>query len=347
MITCFEKLDNNNTDEIINKAARILKKGGLVAFPTETVYGLGANGLNAEACRKIYEAKGRPSDNPLILHIGDIKQLYDIVVDIPDNAKKLIDSFWPGPMTGIFNKSNIVPSSVCGGLNTVAVRFPSNETAKKLILASGVPLAAPSANTSGKPSPTKAEHVQHDMNGKIDMIIDGGECDFGIESTIVDFTEKIPVILRPGAITKEMLENVVGKIVFDKAVYSLLSGGEKPKAPGMKYKHYAPEADIVLVNGSAENVVKKINSLLSEDFKNGLKSGVMCRESNLKLYNSKFVLSFGNSADTAGKVLFDNLRKFDDISINKVYSETFDESNVGMAVMNRLKKAAGYKIINV
>ena len=230
MITIFEKIDSDNINmDLIEKAAGILRKGGLVAFPTETVYGLGADGLNASACKKIYEAKGRPSDNPLILHIGNISQLKDIVCDIPECAVKIIDRFWPGPVTLVFRKKPIVPDSVSGGLNTVAVRFPSNPVARAIINAAKTPVAAPSANTSGKPSPTRAKHVLHDMDGKIDMIIDGGSCEVGLESTIVDVTGKKPVILRPGGITKEMLEEVVGAIDIDPAVYKALSAGEKPK----------------------------------------------------------------------------------------------------------------------
>ena len=346
MITEFEKIDTENiNNEIIEKAARILQKGGLVAFPTETVYGLGANGLNADACRKIYEAKGHPSDNPLILHIGDISQLKSIVSDVPKKAQKIIDAFWPGPVTIVFKKSEIVPSAVSGGLDTVAVRFPSNKTARLIINAAGVPVAAPSANTSGKPSPTKAGHVLHDMDGKIDMIVDGGSCAVGLESTIVDVTGDVPALLRPGAVTKEMLERVIGEISVDPAVYKMLSKDQKPKAPGMKYKHYSPDADVTLVTGSEKNVIDKINALCMQDKKNGLKTGVLCREKNTDKYKADFVLSAGDNIETAGARLFDILREFDTLKADKVYSEVFDESGEGLAVMNRLKKAAGHKFI--
>ena len=284
MITIFEKIDSDNINmDLIEKAAGILRKGGLVAFPTETVYGLGADGLNASACKKIYEAKGRPSDNPLILHIGNISQLKDIVCDIPECAVKIIDRFWPGPVTLVFRKKPIVPDSVSGGLITVAVRFPSNPVARAIINAAKTPVAAPSANTSGKPSPTRAKHVLHDMDGKIDMIIDGGSCEVGLESTIVDVTGKKPVILRPGGITKEMLEEVVGAIDIDPAVYKALSAGEKPKAPGMKYTHYSPDAEVFLVKGEKSNVAEKINQLVKQDMENGLKTGVMWLNSNAGL----------------------------------------------------------------
>lgn len=346
MITDFEKIDTENiNNEVIEKAAGILQKGGLVAFPTETVYGLGANGLNAEACKKIYEAKGRPSDNPLILHIGDISQLKDIVLEVPEKAQKVIDAFWPGPVTIVFKKRDIVPDSVSGGLDTVAVRFPSNKTARLIINASGVPVAAPSANTSGKPSPTKAEHVLHDMNGKIDMIVDGGSCPVGLESTIIDVTGPVPALLRPGAITKEMLESVIGEISVDPAVYKMLSKDQKPKAPGMKYKHYSPDADVALVVGDEKKVIEKINALCLQDNKNGLKTGVLCREKNTDKYKADFVLSAGDSIETAGARLFDILREFDALKADKVYSEVFEEKGEGLAVMNRLKKAAGHKFI--
>ena len=346
MITDFEKLDAENiNNEIIEKAAGILQKGGLVAFPTETVYGLGANGLNAEACRKIYEAKGRPSDNPLILHIGDISQLNSIVSEVPEKAQKVIDAFWPGPVTIVFKKKEIVPDSVSGGLKTVAVRFPSNKISRLIINAAGVPVAAPSANTSGKPSPTKAEHVFHDMNGKIDMIVDGGKCDVGLESTIIDVTGDIPALLRPGAVTKEMLERVIGEISVDPAVYKMLSKDQKPKAPGMKYKHYSPDAEVTLVSGDEKNVIDKINTLCDSDSQNGFKTGVLCRTRNADKYRADVVLKAGDDIQTVGARLFDILREFDELKTDKVYSEVFEESGEGMAVMNRLKKAAGHKFI--
>ena len=239
MNTKLVKVDIENPDmNILGEAAEILRNGGLVAFPTETVYGLGANGLDEQACKKIYEAKGRPSDNPLILTIGDISGLYPIVSRVTPNAEKIINAFWPGPITLVLPKAECVPMTVTGGLDTVAVRFPSNKIARELIKAAGIPVAAPSANSSGKPSPTRASHVEFDLNGKIDMIIDGGAADWGLESTILDVSEDRPVLLRPGAVTQEMIEEVVGKIDVDPAVFSKPSGDIVPKAPGMKYKHY-------------------------------------------------------------------------------------------------------------
>lgn len=350
MKTVVKQYDLLQPDEtIIEEAADFLKKGGLVAFPTETVYGLGGNGLDICACKKIYEAKGRPSDNPLILHIGDMADLHKIVRFIPDGAKKVMDKFWPGPITIIFPKADCVPMEVTGGGDTVAVRFPSNEIARKIIRASGVPIAAPSANSSGKPSPTRASHVEFDLEGKIDMIVDGGGTDVGLESTILDVTGDTPMILRPGGITKEMLEEVLGKVLIDPAVMNKPTADFKPKAPGMKYTHYSPKAKVVLVKGDLENVVKKINMLAEEDVKKGLKVGIMASTQTEKLYTKGEVLTVGDrlNPETIGANLFKMLRKFDFIGVDIVYSEVFDESGEGMAIMNRLNKAAGYNYIEV
>ena len=250
MKTIIKKIDKNQIDtEIIAEAGKILERGGLVAFPTETVYGLGANALNEEAARKTYEAKGRPSDNPLIVHIADIQALDEIVESIPERAKSIAEKFWPGPLTLIFEKSGVVPLGTTGGLQTVAVRMPEDEIARALIRAGGGYVSAPSANVSGRPSPTSAEHVAEDLDGKIDMIIDGGNVDIGVESTIVDMTVEPPMILRPGAITKEMLEEVIGEVAVDRTTLSETSDAA-PKAPGMKYRHYAPKAQLVIVSGA-------------------------------------------------------------------------------------------------
>ena len=332
----------------MSEAAGIIRKGGLVAFPTETVYGLGADGLNGEACRRIYAAKGRPSDNPLILHISDYNQLNRIVNDIPDNAKKLMAAFWPGPLTIIFRKKPCVPDSVTGGLDTVAVRFPSNTAANRLIAAADTPIAAPSANSSGKPSPTRAEHVYDDLNGKIDMIIDGGPCTVGVESTIVDVTGDIPCLLRPGGITMEMLESVLGRVDIDKAVTKMLSEGERPKAPGMKYKHYSPKAEVYLIKGEKNAVVNKINALIAENNAKGIKTGVMAADDTADKYkNAHTVINMGKRDDlkTVAARLFDALREFDKKSTDIVYSEVFESEREGLAVMNRLNKAAGFKYI--
>lgn len=355
METFFEICDTNLINEqVINKAADIIRAGGLVAFPTETVYGLGANGLDADASAKIYAAKGRPSDNPLILHISKVSDLEDIVKRIPDDAAKLMEAFWPGPMTLIFEKSEKVPCGTTGGLDTVAVRMPEHPVALKLIEASGVPIAAPSANLSGRPSPTTALHVKEDMDGRIDMIIDGGEAGIGLESTIIDVTGEEPMILRPGYITADMIEKVVGSVAFDKVVLASkagdIEGDYKPKAPGMKYRHYAPKADFVMYEGNMDAVVDKINLMALADMKAGLKVGIIATDETREKYNEKaYVLSLGSRADE-GEVahnLYGALRSFDDLGVHKIYGETFDKCGFGQAIMNRLAKAAGYMILEV
>lgn len=350
MNTIYKKLETDRIDfNVIKEAAKILKNGGLVAFPTETVYGLGANGFDEDACRKIYEAKGRPSDNPLILHISSIDELDEIVREITPAAKKIMDKFWPGPVTLILPKSDKVPPVVTGGLETVAVRFPSNKIAQAIIKEAGLPIAAPSANLSGKPSPTLAEHVLKDLDGRIDMIIDGGACDFGLESSIFDVSEDFPVILRPGAVTEEMLLELFDKVELDKGILEKSNSNEPPKAPGMKYKHYSPLADVILVKGKKEKVIEKIIELGREAEKKGLTVGVMTTAESKDTYPFKNVFSLGeeNNPIDIGSNLFKTLRKFDDLKVDVVYSEVFDEKNQGMAVMNRLYKAAGFNIINV
>lgn len=334
---------------VIEKAAEILKSGGLVAFPTETVYGLGADGLNAEAVKNIYKAKGRPSDNPLILHISAIEELKLLVKEIPNNAQKLMKAFWPGPLTLIFKKADIVPYATSGGLDTVAIRFPENKVANLLIKTASMPIAAPSANTSGRPSPTRASHVEYDLKGKIDMIIDGGSCEFGLESTIVDVSGDVPCLLRPGSITMGMLREVLGEVTVDKAVVTKLSAGELPKAPGMKYTHYSPSADVVIVRGSVEDTAKKINQLAEKSKAEGFKTGVIATEETKDKYKDFEVLVIGSRKhpETIAANLFKMLRKCDYHSIEKVYAEGFEETELGLAIMNRLKKAAGYSIIDV
>ena len=350
METFVSYYDINKPDQtIIEKAANILKQGGLVAFPTETVYGLGANGLDAVACKRIYEAKGRPSDNPLILHIADFEDLNRIVAYVPEEAKVVMEKFWPGPITLVFPKAECVPKEITGGFDTVAVRFPSNEIARSIIRASGLPIAAPSANSSGKPSPTRASHVEFDLKGKIDMIVDGGATDVGLESTILDVSGKVPMILRPGAITKEMLEQVLDKVLIDPAVMSKPDKDIKPKAPGMKYTHYSPKARVILVKGEMNKVIEKINILIKEDIDKGLKVGVMATDQTKDCYSLGEVLSVGDreNPETIGANLFKTLRDFDYIGAEVVYSEVFDEKGEGMAIMNRLNKAAGYNYIEV
>lgn len=350
-ITIFEKVDAENPDaNIINKASDIIKNGGLVAFPTETVYGLGADGLNPKAVKKIYQAKGRPSDNPLILHISSIDELYPLIKTINPLAKELINVFWPGPLTIIFEKSEIVPLSITAGLDTVAIRFPVNKIARAIIKKSKTPIAAPSANSSGKPSPTRASHVKFDLDGKIDMIIDGGACEVGLESTVIDVTQNIPIILRPGAITKEMIESVIGEVNIDKAIIGKPDTNLKPKSPGMKYKHYSPKAKIIIVDGKQENVIKTINDFAKQAELENKKVGIMATAQTKNLYDSAFeIFDIGdrNNLSAIAANLFKMFRKFDFLNVDIVYAESFEENNLGLAIMNRLKKAAGYNIIKV
>lgn len=348
MKTIVQKIDNNKIDtKIINSAGEIIKNGGLVAFPTETVYGLGADALSEEACIKIYAAKGRPSDNPLIVHIADIEALYKIAAEIPKKAIDLADRFWPGPLTMIFKKTELVPLGTTGGLDSVAVRMPDNKIALELIRAGGGYIAAPSANTSGRPSPTKAEHVYEDMNGRIDMIIDGGMVGIGIESTIVDMSTEIPIILRPGFINKEMLEDVIGKTDIDKAVLGTNDNNLRPKAPGMKYKHYAPRAELTIVEGEASKVIETINSLVKDKVNSGKNIGIIATDETRECYIKGVVKSIGTRSDeqSISHNLYDILREFDTENVDYIYSESFSCGKMGVAIMNRLLKAAGHKVI--
>ena len=349
MDTLIEKINEENADAVIEKASEILHRGGLVAFPTETVYGLGGDALLSEASQKIYAAKGRPSDNPLIVHIADMDALEKLAVDIPENAYKLAEKFWPGPLTMILKKSDIVPYETTGGLDTVAIRMPSEKTAARLIRQSGVYIAAPSANLSGRPSPTRAEHVIEDLSGRIDMIIDGGNIDIGLESTIVDLTVEIPMILRPGYITAQMIKECLGDVCFDKTVISHEVLKERPKAPGMKYRHYAPKAELTIIEGSEEAVVKYINEKVEAAIAAGKKPAVLSSRENSSKYHCKDVVVVGSRNDEKeiGAHLFDVLRQFDKMDVDEIYSEGFSETDFGQAVMNRLIKAAGHRIINV
>lgn len=336
--------------ESLIKAAEILKNGGLVAFPTETVYGLGGDGLNPEAAEKIYNAKGRPADNPLIIHIGDKKDLDKLTKEIPEMGRKLVEAFWPGPLTLIFYKSEIIPYSTTGGLETVAIRMPNHPIALELLKESGVKIAAPSANTSGKPSPTKASHVIEDLAGKIDMIIDGGEVEIGLESTIVDVTGDNPVILRPGFITKEMLEQVVGLVEIDKAILEKnQKSGIIPKAPGMKYKHYAPKGDLTIYQGKLEHVVKRINQEAIRYEKEGKKVGIIATEETKNKYHIGIIKDIGTreEEETIARGLYNVLREFDQTNVEVILTESFESGYLGQAIMNRLLKAAGYQVIEV
>lgn len=348
MKTITANIKEGIDQEIITEAGSILKDGGLVAFPTETVYGLGGNALDEQAAEKIYAAKGRPSDNPLIVHIAEFEALNKIAAEIPEEAKMLADAFWPGPLTMIFQKTDLVPMGTTGGLNTVAVRMPDHPVALALIRAAGGYIAAPSANTSGRPSPTCAAHVQEDLDGRIEMILDGGPVGIGLESTIVDLSEGVPTILRPGYINQQMLEEVIGKTEIDRAILSDDSG-IKPKAPGMKYRHYAPHADLQLVEGETDRVVEVINNLVKEKLAEGKKVGVICTDETRVRYPQGEVRSVGLRAkeETIAHNLFAVLREFDDLNVDCIYSESFSKDHLGQAIMNRLTKAAGYHILNV
>ena len=347
MQTIIKKVDENCIDqEIMNEAGELLKNGALVAFPTETVYGLGANALDEKASAKIYAAKGRPSDNPLIIHIADMDKLAYITAEIPQAAIKLAEKFWPGPLTMVLKKSEVVPLGTTGGLNTVAVRMPSHPIALEMIRAGGGYIAAPSANTSGRPSPTLASHVADDMDGIIPMILDGGAVGIGIESTIVDLTEEIPTILRPGFITKEMLEEVVGEVQIDKGLEA--DAKTPPKAPGMKYRHYAPKAELLIVEGAEDAVIEKINALVKEKEAQGIVAGVIGTEETVSKYQAGIVKSMGTRTDeiSISSHLYGILREFDESDAEVIYSESFEEGAMGSAIMNRLLKAAGHKIIS-
>lgn len=337
MITKILKTDDNS----IAEAGEILKDGGLVAFPTETVYGLGANALLDDSVRKIYEAKGRPSDNPLIVHISDIDEMTALVRDINGNAKALICAFMPGPFTVILKKSELVPDTVTAGMDTVAIRFPENETAQRLIRAAGVPVAAPSANLSGKPSPTKSVHVIDDMQGRIDAIIDGENCEVGVESTIVDASGDVPVLLRPGGISYEEICEVVPETIIDEHILNSLSEGEKPLCPGMKYKHYSPEADVTVVEGEMKAVKKKIDELLKDN--SDKICGVLTMSENA--YDSAIILSGGTTNKQYAKLLFSNLREFDRLGVEVVFAEFESRDGYGLAIKNRLYKAAAHKVL--
>ena len=323
-------------------AAEIIKNGGLVAIPTETVYGLGANGLDENAVLKIFEAKGRPQDNPLILHIADPDQIESLCHHIPQAAYDLADAFWPGPLTMVLPARKAIPKRTTGGLDTVGVRCPDSEITREIIRASGVPIAAPSANISGKPSTTTAAHVLHDHDSKIDAIVDGGPCRVGVESTIVDLTEERPRLLRPGGIGPEQLLEVLGDLVVDKAVTAQIDKDEVVKAPGMKYKHYAPQSEVVIVGGSRE----KAAAYIRHHFEPG--DRVLCFEEELPLYEGCNPLSYGQEADvnTLSAGLFGALRELDDPSIHQVYARCPVGGGVAYAVQNRLKKAAAFHIVD-
>ncbi len=345
--TTGQELSPKQEEALIN-AGNILKNGGLVAFPTETVYGLGGDALNKESSRKIYAAKGRPSDNPLIIHIAKLEDMAHIVSEVTPIAYKVAQAFWPGPLTMILPKGESVPYETTGGLDTVAVRMPSHPIAQRLIHYAGGYVAAPSANLSGKPSPTVAKYVIEDMDGRIEAIIDGGEVGIGLESTIIDLTINPPQILRPGYITEEMLAEVVGQVDIDKTILSNDSG-LAPKAPGMKYRHYAPAGELTIVTGDLKQVVDYINLHTQEAKKAGHKVGIIGSQEAYVSYEADVVKNIGSRQDeeAIAKNLYRILREFDDEKVDIIYSEGFERNGMGQAIMNRLLKAAGHKVIHL
>lgn len=350
METILVKIEEEHPDwTSMERAGQILKDGGLVAFPTETVYGLGGDALNPDSSRKIYAAKGRPSDNPLIVHICRWEDIYKIADPVPETAKKLAQVFWPGPLTMILKKTELVPKETTGGLDTVAVRFPADQRALALIEAAGGFVAAPSANASGRPSPTLAQYVKEDMDGRIEMILDGGEVGIGLESTIVDLTGEEPMILRPGFITKEMLEEVLERVEVDQTILDV-NCRLRPKAPGMRYKHYAPKGELAIIEGETDMVVESICAKSREAKRAGARVGIIATDETIGRYQADSmadsIKSAGSRRDekAVGRNLYRILREFDDENMTVMYSESFSESGFGQAIMNRLLKAAGHHV---
>lgn len=330
----------------LKQAAQFIRENKTVIFPTETVYGLGANALSDEAVAKIFIAKGRPQDNPLIVHVSSIEMLESLILNpLDDKSKKLIDAFWPGALTLVLKHSDVVPESVCAHLDTVGIRMPDHPIALKLIELAGVPIAAPSANISGKPSPTEAEHVLSDMLGRVDMIITASKSRIGVESTVLDMSSPIPTLLRPGGVTVSQIESVIGPIKIDEAIHRSV---EKPKSPGMKYTHYAPNAPLTIYRGLNESMINAIQKEIDHSIAIGLKCAVISCDENINAYNNTYKLSLGSNKkpDELASHLFECLRECDKQGVDIIFAEAFDETEMGLALMNRLKKAAGFKIIN-
>lgn len=348
--TVFWQVDGNSPDpEIIRQAGLILRRGGLVAFPTETVYGLGANALDSAAVDGIYTAKGRPGDNPLIVHIADEAMVYCYALTVPEKARLLIKKFWPGPLTIILQGNGKIPGGVTGDLDTVAFRMPNHPVALALIREAGVPVAAPSANLSGRPSPTTAEHVCSDLQGRIDAILDGGPSGMGVESTVLDLTGDVPVILRPGGVTPEEIREAVGSVALDRSLLKAGKGPQRPRSPGMKYRHYAPSAPLVLVEGDEAGVVREIKRLASNYSGEGKKVGVLCRAGNQGQYKGLLAIPAGRASDQASvaAVLYDALRRFEGSGVDIILAEGVDPTGIGLAVANRLRRASGGRIIKL
>jgi len=341
-------LDVEKDIEYIKQAAEIIKIGGTVAFPTETVYGLGANALDEEAVDKIFKAKGRPQDNPLIVHVAN-KNIDNLVQEVPEIARELINKFWPGPLTIILKKKNIIPNKTSANLDSIGIRMPDNKIALKLIELSEFPLAAPSANISGRPSPTEFERCVQDLDGRVDFILGGEKSDVGVESTIVDCTVYPPIILRPGGITLEMLKEIDENIEIDEAIKGKPREDLKPKAPGMKYRHYAPNAKVKVIKGNKKKTIEKINEIVQTYRDNQKKVAILTTEKNKTSFNNEIIISLGseNNLNEVAKNLFETLRACDDLNVDLIVCEAFEEKGVGLAIMNRLNKAAGFDIIEV
>lgn len=344
--TKIVKVDPENIDfNIIREAANIINRGGTVVFPTETVYGIGADALNDEAVDKIFKAKGRPQDNPLIVHIAEFNELDNLVVKVPEEAKILAKEFWPGPLTMILYKKDLLSDKITAGLNTAAIRIPVNKIALALIKESKKPIAAPSANISGRPSPTEVSHVIEDLMGKVDMIIDGGSSYIGLESTVVDMTGSLPMILRPGGVTREDIVGVLGECDYDPAI---ISSEEKlvPKSPGQKYRHYSPKAKLILYKGLVEDIVKRINEDYDSFTGQGLKPGILSTSQTEKFYEGKTTICLGDRTKplTISSNLFRELREFDQLKVDVILAEAVDEEGLGKAILNRLGKAASQTI---
>ena len=336
-------LFTENTKENIEKAAEIIRRGGLLGIPTETVYGLGANALNADACRRIYEAKGRPQDNPLIIHVPDASWLSRYCEKVPESAYRLAEAFWPGPLTMILPKREIVPYRTTGGLETVGVRCPNHPVTLAVIAAADVPIAAPSGNTSGRPSPTSAADMLEDMDGKIDGIFDGGPCGVGVESTIIDLTCQPPRLLRAGGLPLKELERVLGTVLVDKCITQLMTDGERPRAPGMKYRHYAPKAPVTVVTGDGKKSAAYIAAHAPEG------AGVICFSEFRAQFPGCVVHELGPEGDKSEQArrVFDALREFDATDVTEIFAQCPDDAGLGLAIGNRLKKAAGFHVVEV
>lgn len=349
METKIIKIKENDVDKhLIEEAVETINSGGLVAFPTETVYGLGANGLDERAVEKIFIAKGRPQDNPLILHVWSREQVEELVEDISYIAKLCMEKFWPGPLTLLLKKSAKVPEIITAGLDTVAIRMPENKIALELIRLSNTPIAAPSANISGRPSPTSAEHVIQDMMGKVDIIIDGGNTGIGLESTVLDLSGETPMILRPGGVTEEDLRKIISNITIDS---SIIKEDENivPKSPGQKYRHYAPKSEMIVFNGEVHNIVEAIVKNTKEYMKAGKNVGIICTDETKSFYKEGLIISMGSRErkETIAQNLFSTLRLFDETKVDIILAEGIDLSHLGIAIMNRMMKAASGKLIKV